>query len=532
MPTTRAKPAERKRGRPASNAPKPSGEPAEAAEAAMPAKRRMGVAVARRASPRHTQPALVASAQQAPAAPVQLAPAAPVLSSEGVQAHSDASTPGERQAPEDLLLMAEAPENPLPAAGGRKAAAARKDPAKEPPAEVELSEYERERQANLARNRAYLQSLGLLESARALRDEMPARTAPSKARGLQPARKQREAQTASDPRRSPPPKGMTPEGDFAGGVPPEGADGSVVVMVAGEAVRYSAAAALRLGTDAAAEESVAKRSRLSVNISFRSLNASESIDAAYLQLLRAPSDGPLKASVKSSERAVPFESAPMLGKISNLSLREARVAKLTKRDIVHLAFQPRSDCLLLAAADKAGHVALWDVRRADETSAEKEEGEKDDAPDGVLLLQPHEQYVSGLKWSLDRPSRLFTASYDGTVRVLDLSRAPASSSIGVASSSASWSLVLHSDENDISALEVDAAGNVAWWADNKGAMGMVDVRQKTSPSPPLYLHDRKINFLSLDPGDGIRLASCSTDATVCGTLQYDVAIATAVSIKY
>jgi len=40
---------------------------------------------------------------------------------------------------------------------------------------TELSDYERERQANLARNRAYMQSLGLHKDARALRDEKSAK---------------------------------------------------------------------------------------------------------------------------------------------------------------------------------------------------------------------------------------------------------------------------------------------------------------------------------------------------------------------
>jgi hypothetical protein len=36
-----------------------------------------------------------------------------------------------------------------------------------------------------------------------------------------------------------------------------------------------------------------------------------------------------------------------------------------------------------------------------------------------------------------------------------------------------------------------------------------------SPSAALSLHDKKVNALSLELSDGVRLASCSTDTTVC-----------------
>lgn len=37
---------------------------------------------------------------------------------------------------------------------------------------------------------------------------------------------------------------------------------------------------------------------------------------------------------------------------------------MTQNGIVHLAFHPRSDALIMAAADKSGHVALWSIDNA------------------------------------------------------------------------------------------------------------------------------------------------------------------------
>ncbi len=37
------------------------------------------------------------------------------------------------------------------------------------------------------------------------------------------------------------------------------------------------------------------------------------------------------------------------------------VSQVTKNGIVHLAFHPCTDNLILAAADKSGHIGLWSV---------------------------------------------------------------------------------------------------------------------------------------------------------------------------
>ena len=375
------------------------------------------------------------------------------------------------------------------------------------PAADGLTAYECERLANLERNRTMLESLGLLSAAEAVRaQKRPARAAPS-ARGLALPKK-KEAAPAAPERRSLRAQGKTPDGQFAAGVHAEGADGSVVVMVGGEAIRYSAAAAaaaaLRAEDGIARREALERQARLDADRPFFSVNCTPRTDAAFVRLLAAAAPCAPAAAGDAAERA----AAPPLGALCALALREGHVAKLTPRDIVHLGFQPRSDCLLLCAADKAGHVALWDVHgtadahagAADGDGAVADEGtggadgaeggvagvgahEADKgAPDGVLLLKPHDQYISGLKWSTHVPSRLFTASYDGTVRCLDLTRAPSArdgasgsgsgsgGATGGGCATAAFSLVLHAQDHEISAFETDASGVTAFFADNQGAL--------------------------------------------------------------
>ena len=56
--------------------------------------------------------------------------------------------------------------------------------------------------------------------------------------------------------------------------------------------------------------------------------------------------------------------------------------QMTRDGIVHLAFHPRSDTLVLAAADKGGHVGLWHVDRESFPAPEAVETSRPTADDG------------------------------------------------------------------------------------------------------------------------------------------------------
>lgn len=69
--------------------------------------------------------------------------------------------------------------------------------------------------------------------------------------------------------------------------------------------------------------------------------------------------------------------------------------------------------MLAAGVAFCTQVGLWDI---DHTSA----GDDSSTYDGVLLFEPHRDYVSSLKWLGPSGSALLTGSYDGIVRQLDV----------------------------------------------------------------------------------------------------------------
>ena len=63
----------------------------------------------------------------------------------------------------------------------------------------------------------------------------------------------------------------------------------------------------------------------------------------------------------------------------------------------------------MAAGDKLGNLCFWDTTMVDEES------------DGVTQLRPHTAVINALQFdSESSPQGLFSFSYDGTVRRLDL----------------------------------------------------------------------------------------------------------------
>ncbi|KAJ7994839.1 hypothetical protein DPEC_G00253620 [Dallia pectoralis] len=97
--------------------------------------------------------------------------------------------------------------------------------------------------------------------------------------------------------------------------------------------------------------------------------------------------------------------------LKNMELSEiGGAAKVVKNRIFSSAFHPCSSRLLMAAGDKSGGVALWNLDSAMGNN-------------GVLQFEPHTKPVACMAFSTSRPTELLTLSYDGTLRSTDVKRA-------------------------------------------------------------------------------------------------------------
>jgi hypothetical protein len=390
---------------------------------------------------------------------------------------------------------------------------------------AELTAYEQARAARIAQNRARMAELELdTLAASVAAAAAPAAKPRAPPRGLSAKRRvSSAARGAEPPRRSLRQRGVESDGAQV----LSELNGRIVVDGAAAAGGGGAAAAAPpAGPDFAAPE-----------LPFISRNAGAASDAAFLRLLRGSSGGGASPGKGRGRGAGGAHSAAAA--LAALSLAERDVAKVLPTAATHLAFAPRADALVLAAADKHGHVGLFDVdaaARAGLCAADEGDGDGDgdggggepaaaaalvrrggatvedaagDDEDGeaggysdVFSFDVHAAYISGLAWAGAGPAaKLFTADYAGALRCLD----PARGAFVL-----SWS----DAEREYSAFDIAADGATAYLADKDGGLDVVDLRAGRRAAAGAPLHGRKVNALSLDPGGGPTLLSASTDGAV------------------
>ncbi|KAH7619959.1 hypothetical protein Ndes2526B_g05205 [Nannochloris sp. 'desiccata'] len=256
-----------------------------------------------------------------------------------------------------------------------------------------------------------------------------------------------------------------------------------------------------------------------------------------------------KANKATTASTTAITSLPSMSGILKLKLSDTEIAKMTKQAITHMSFMPVNDRLVLAAADKRGGLGLWNVdfnakehadalvvsepeskkqkkvsspspapgavaldkneKKIKEEGEEKEEEDVEEgtddseAFDGVLTFFGIQyEYISGLKWagSSSLPS-LYSCSYDGTIRCLDIQR-------GV------FDLAWADKEMEYSCFDITSDGHTAYIGDKDGGMDIIDLRSKKKVHSIDVLHDKKVNTVHLDPYGGFNMVTSATDARV------------------
>ena len=261
-----------------------------------------------------------------------------------------------------------------------------------------------------------------------------------------------------------------------------------------------------------------------VATSSSSEHADEVLRSTTTKTRRSNNSSSSKTSSSSASTATKTATAAAasMSDLLRMKLNQNDVAKVTKEAITHLAFLPRSDGpIVLAAGDKRGNIGLWNVSHTptDGTSTEEEE-EEYEAYDGVLSFKGiHYEYISGLRW---HGTTLFTCSYDGSLRRLDLDHLlPFASSHSHSKekekereTNAGFTLAWGDEDKEYSCFDVNSTATTAYIGDKDGELDVVDLRSRQRTAS-LRLHRKKINTVHVDPGSGSYLmVSASTDQSV------------------
>ncbi len=342
-------------------------------------------------------------------------------------------------------------------------------------------DYEKVREEQMRRNRDRMRELKLPEASLSLQDrpEKKKRREASQ-RGVK--RQKKEPVVA---RRSLRVRGLRPNGKTAQGVAGE-SNGGVTFT----------SSALGYGTFANSASSEPQgRVRKTGPVKFESIYDEDEDEQKILDLLRdagAGAGGRTRGG-RGGAKASTADRLTGLAGLAEPTLREENCAKVTKNGSVHLDMMPRSDLThLIAAGDKEGRIGFWSVSQDFSTQMNTQ-------------VQPHSQYISGLKFCPSTGKDLWTCSYDGFCRKLDPSEG---TFLEVFDSKA---------EHEFSAMDVGPCGGSAkaiFLCDNEGDFVIVDERAKKAAFAPVNLSHRKINTIHVEPSEGNLFCTSSTSAEV------------------
>lgn len=362
-----------------------------------------------------------------------------------------------------------------------------------------MNDYEQERLANIAKNEALLKEIGLT----GIKPPKPRTSTPLKK--ATPRRKS-ESPSVSVPRRT---------SSRLSGIP---ADSEVAKRKAEAQLEEQCAIErqkrMRVKGPVALQDVLQSKSTWAdVKGIFRDVLSQQKTENSRLVKEEDDAEADAKELVGDTTEST-SQLRRSMENLSLLSKWEPNAVKLTPERIFSIAMHPGHKKLVVAG-DKLGHLGIWDVDGSNMTSIKDEENddEGDEQADSLGVEDPaihhfklHSRTITATAFSIINPALLFTSSYDGSVRALDLT-----------SSSGEATEIFTSDTDQaITGLQLQPDGSLVYFSTLEGEVGFRDMRVplKQSKCEIYQLHDRKIGALGLHPLRPHMLVTSSLDRTM------------------
>jgi hypothetical protein len=202
--------------------------------------------------------------------------------------------------------------------------------------------------------------------------------------------------------------------------------------------------------------------------------------------------------------------------------------KLTPERIYSMSFHPTITKPLVFAGDKLGNLGIVDgsqrhprqIKEEEDVKPKKErkftakegnpvvldlEDSDDDADDldpMITTFKPHTRTISAMHTHPSRPESLYTASYDSSIRAIDLEKQVATEIYGPDPE----------DDEPISGIDMSATDpQVIYFTTLNGSFGRHDTRQDAISTELFQLSEKKIGGFSLHPHAPHYVATASLD---------------------
>jgi WD40 repeat protein len=174
-----------------------------------------------------------------------------------------------------------------------------------------------------------------------------------------------------------------------------------------------------------------------------------------------------------------------------------------------MTFHPSEAKPLVFAGDKMGHLGVLDASQERPSSdvKQEDEDEEDDDPDpAITTLKPHTRTISAMVIQPLKPTHLYTASYDSSIREMDLEKMTSQEKYAPESTTT---------DEPISAIDMAPDDpNTLYWTSLDGSFSRYDVREASSKKNTVarwQLSEKKIGGFSLFPSQSNYFATASLD---------------------
>lgn len=357
----------------------------------------------------------------------------------------------------------------------------------------EISDYEAQRQENIAKNQALFKELQINAASAGLAPKAPAR----------------QTNGTSKPKSRPKPKPRIKQEDIA----PRRTSSRLQGIVADSEVARKKGEEER---EAIELEQKAKRQRVADDLKLGDIvTAGKSWDQSGNWLRNVGPAQPYERTfdIEKVRNAGSKELKDLRAKFTGLELwedYEPNRIKITPERIYSMGFHPTEDKQLVFAGDKLGSLGLFDGSQ----KIVKDEGEDGDQLDdsstpAMTTFKPHTRTISAIHFTRAQPQAVYTSAYDSSIRKLDLEKG--------------LSTEIYAPKDDdvdepLSGVSIPITDpNLLYFASLNGLFGMHDIRtdyRGSSTVELMELSEKKIGGFSIHPLHPHYLATASLDRTL------------------
>ncbi|THW79073.1 WD repeat-containing protein [Aureobasidium pullulans] len=354
---------------------------------------------------------------------------------------------------------------------------------------AELSEYELQRQENIAKNQALLRQLQLEAASAGIAPKKPSRATP-------------DSKSAK--------KKKTPVQQVKEEILPRRTSSRLRGIVADSEVAKRKAEEEH---ELLAQAERAKRQRVSEDLRFSDVVvAGKDWDQSgnFLRLVGPANPGERTFSAQDVKETTDKELKELRERMSGLDLWEGfepNRIKITPERIYSLGFHPTTDKALVFAGDKLGSLGLFDASQQPSATIKNEDDDESDdeeASPQITTLKIHTRTISAFQFSPHDTNALYSASYDSSIRKLDLAK-------GVATEA--YAPLSKDDDEPLSGVEMSQFDpHNLFFSTLNGNFGRHDTRSKPGKGTDIYgLSEKKIGGFSLHPAQPHIFATASLD---------------------